>query len=77
VTVRVGKGRHEGVSTEARITVGLLPAGQIVVVEQAPELDAAIDAALARLARTIARRIDPCRSMRFAGRHTEESVVRS
>ena len=77
VTVRVSKGRRGGVGTEAQITVRLLPAGQIVVVEQAPELHAAIGAALARLARTIERRIDSCRSIRFAGRHTEESAVRS
>jgi hypothetical protein len=51
--------------------------GAFEVIEQAPELHAAISAALARLARTIARRIDLCRSMRFAGRHTEESAVGS
>lgn len=58
MTARVVNGTPGGVGTEVRITIGLLPAGRIVLIEQAPDLHAAIDCGVDRLARTVARRME-------------------
>jgi hypothetical protein len=47
---------------EGRITVALFSAVRIVLIERAPERHAAIDTAVDRLTRTIARRMDRGRS---------------
>jgi ribosome-associated translation inhibitor RaiA len=67
VTVRVADGTPGGLGVEVRITLDLLPAGRIVLIEQAPELHAAIDSAVDRLARAIARRMDRGRAMGLGG----------
>jgi ribosome-associated translation inhibitor RaiA len=58
----VSHGIRGGVGTEVRITIGLLPSGRIVLIERAPDLHAAIDRVVDRVARTIARRMDRSRS---------------
>jgi ribosome-associated translation inhibitor RaiA len=62
VRLRVSHGVRGGVSTEVRITIGLLPSGRIVLIERASDLHAAIDRVVDRSARTIARRLDRRRS---------------
>ena len=65
VRLRVSHGIRGGVGTEVRITIGLLSSGRIVLIERAPDLHAAIDRVVDRLARTIVRRMDRSRSTRL------------
>jgi ribosomal subunit interface protein len=65
VRLRVSHGIRGGVGTEIRITIGLLSSERIVLIERAPDLHAAIDRVVDRLARTITRRMDRSRSTRL------------
>ena len=64
VTVRVTEvtASRGGVDTQCRIAVRLFRTGHIAVIERAPDLHAAIDRAIERLQRTVARRMDRDRS---------------
>ena len=64
ITVRVTEVNavRGGVDTQCRIAVRLFRTGHVAVIERAPDLHAAIDRAIERLQRTVARRIDGDRS---------------
>ena len=58
ISVNAGEGMRGDLGSECRITVRLIRAGSVVLVERAPDAYAAIDRTIERLGRGLSRHVD-------------------